>query len=158
MEEEIYFGQGSRYQVPAQCTAACSETIRATGVREGKHKRAQAIGGSKYGLNSVLTQLRTGHIPLNEHLHRIKLSETPYCPYCPRTLESINHFLLHCSKYIIHRHTLVSALKRDAFCIPHMLSDPPAIRHTLNYINATGRFSHIYGDITAELMEEIERP
>ena len=32
-----------------------------------------------------------------------------------------------------------------------------SIRHTLNYINETGRFRHIYGNISAELMEDNEQ-
>ncbi|KAG2117619.1 hypothetical protein DEU56DRAFT_721249, partial [Suillus clintonianus] len=31
---------------------------------------------------SIYTQLRTRHIPLNQHLHRIGKSITPYCPIC----------------------------------------------------------------------------
>lgn len=107
---------------------------------------------------SILTQLRTGHIPLNEHLHRIGRNDTPYCQNCPRVPENVNHYLLHCTKYNIHRHGLVTALKRNAFNIRQLLSDPVAIRHTLTYVNATGQFSHIYGDITEELLDDNKRP
>jgi len=30
----------------------------------------------------ILTQLRMGHSPLNQHLFRIHCSETPTCPHC----------------------------------------------------------------------------
>lgn len=33
----------------------------------------------------------------------------------------------------------------------------PGIRHTLNYINNTGRVRYIYGDINTELMEDNKR-
>jgi len=49
------------------------------------------------------------------------------------------------------------AVKRKAFNTKHLLSDPAAIRHTLNFVNGTGRLRHIYGDISAELMDENER-
>jgi len=47
---------------------------------------------------SVLTQLRTGHILINKHLHRIGKSDMPYCPQftCPR--------------YAQERHQLVTKL------------------------------------------------
>jgi ribonuclease HI len=113
------------------------------------------------GLNrrqtSVLTQLRTDHTPLNGHLFRIKRAESPHCPHCPHITETTNHFLFLCRKYATQRHKLVLALKRKAFSKRHILSDPAAIRHTLNYINDTGRLKHIYGDISAELMDDIRR-
>jgi len=49
------------------------------------------------------------------------------------------------------------AVKRKTFNIKHILSDPAAIRHTLNFVNDTRRLSHIYGDISAELMDVNER-
>ncbi|KAF8592274.1 hypothetical protein K439DRAFT_396841 [Ramaria rubella] len=33
--------------------------------------------------SSLLLQLRTRHIPLNSHLHRIGKYQTPKCPHCP---------------------------------------------------------------------------
>lgn len=45
---------------------------------------------------SILTQLRTGHVPLNKHLHRIKCAESPICPKCEMENETVAHFLLMC--------------------------------------------------------------
>jgi hypothetical protein len=79
----------------------------------------------------------------------IKGSKTPYCP-CLRVPEHTSDYPFH-TKYIRHKHKL------DAFSIRHILADPAAIRHTLNNVNVTGRFSHIYGDIIPEVVEENER-
>lgn len=48
---------------------------------------------------STLIQLRTGHIPLKTHLHRINHASDPYCPSCVAKRETILHFILSCPKY-----------------------------------------------------------
>ena len=49
---------------------------------------------------SIYTQLRTGHIPLNKHLHRFKRSDTPLCLQCDGScMETVHHFLFDCPKY-----------------------------------------------------------
>ena len=101
---------------------------------------------------SILTQICTGHIPLNGHLHQINKSNTPYCTHCPNITEDVLHLLFHCNKYTTQRQRLILAVERKAFNTQHILSNPAAICHTLNYINSTGRFKHIFGDISAELM------
>ena len=101
---------------------------------------------------SALTQICTGHTPLNGHLHWINKSDTPYCMHCLNIMEDVPHLLFHCNKYTTQQQRLILAVERKAFNTQHILSNPAAIRHTLNYINSTGRFKHIFGDISAELM------
>ena len=44
---------------------------------------------------SLLFQLRSGHIGLNQHLFHIRKSDTPVCPNCQGiTVESVKHFLV----------------------------------------------------------------
>ena len=38
---------------------------------------------------SILTQLRTGHIPLNRHLYWINKSASPNCMHCPNLTEDV---------------------------------------------------------------------
>lgn len=102
---------------------------------------------------SLLTQLRIGHVPLNKYLHRISRSETPFCQHCPTKAEDVPHLLFSCTRYAHQRHRLVTALRRKANDISCLLSDPTAIRHTLNFLHNTGRFEHLYGDISAEICE-----
>ncbi len=46
------------------------------------------------------------------------------------------------------------AIKRNAFSTRHLLSDPAA---TLNFVNATGRLTHISGDTSAEPLADSNR-
>jgi ribonuclease HI len=51
---------------------------------------------------SVITQLLTGHVLLNRHLHKIGKSTSPKCPSCPDRDESVHHFLLVCPAHAKH--------------------------------------------------------
>jgi RNase H len=53
------------------------------------------------GQTSILTQLRTGHIPLNKHLHTIHKTNTSLCPQdsCCNATEDIHHYLFTCPSY-----------------------------------------------------------
>ena len=102
---------------------------------------------------SLLTQLRTGHIPLNQHLHRIGRSDTPHCQHCPGTIEDVPHLILFCNRHAHHRHKLTTALGRKAHELSHLLANAKAIRHTLNFLSSTRRFEHLYGDISMSLRE-----
>jgi len=117
----------------------------------------KATNGLNHSQISVLTQLRTGHAPLNKHLHRINRSDNPNCSQCTNTPEDVEHFIFRCNKYTLQRHKLVTNIKRNAYSTRHLLSDPVTIRHTLNFVNATRRFTRIYGDISAELMDDNDR-
>jgi len=156
--------------VKQQTKDATKKETKSWWKRSARYRRIKAIDPSLPSMNytkatnglhrrqtSVLTQLRIGHIPLNRHLSRINKADTPFCQHCPNVAEDVPHLLFHCNKYAMQRHRLVMAVKRKTFNIKHILSDPAAIRHTLNFVNDTRRLSHIYGDISAELMDVNER-
>jgi ribonuclease HI len=46
---------------------------------------------------SLLTQLRTGHVPLQKHLHSITKAESNTCPCCRRAPETVFHYLMQLS-------------------------------------------------------------
>ncbi|KAJ3897741.1 hypothetical protein F5879DRAFT_1073916 [Lentinula edodes] len=52
---------------------------------------------------SILFQLRTGHVPLNSHLHRIGKADSPNCPHCDTTgratIETVKHYITECPAY-----------------------------------------------------------
>ena len=97
---------------------------------------------------SLLTQMRTGHAPLNEILYRIKKSDTPDCPHCGTGFrESIFHFLLSCPHYTSARRTLQSSLNRHALSIPFFLGTRSGIPHLLRFIANTNRLRTIFGDV-----------
>ncbi|KAG2051098.1 hypothetical protein BDR06DRAFT_959268 [Suillus hirtellus] len=91
--------------------------------------------------------LRTGHAPLNKHLHRIGKAERPSCPHCRDTEESVFHFLTTCPQYQRERHLMTCALGRNATSLPFLLSDPAATPHLVRYINATGRMRTTFGEV-----------
>ena len=58
------------------------------------------MGHLKKKHTSIYIQLRTGHIPLNKHLHRIKKSATPKCLQCGHNqIETVHHYLFDCPRY-----------------------------------------------------------
>ena len=75
------------------------------------------------------------------------------------TLSTI-HFVI-TDTAVIHELILVvkrkAFSKHKAFSKNFILTDEAATRHTVNYINDTGRFKHVLGDIKAELIEDGKR-
>jgi hypothetical protein len=97
---------------------------------------------------SLLIQLRTGHIPLNVVLHRIKRSDTPNCPHCPDGVrETIHHFLLVCPHYVGARRLLQAKLRREASSIPFLLGTRKGIPHLLRYVSNTQRLKATFGEV-----------
>ena len=60
-----------------------------------------------------LNRLRSGHSLLAEHAFKMKLPShpTPLCS-CGHARESIDHYLLHCSKYSALRDNLIASIER----------------------------------------------
>ena len=117
-------------------------------------KYIQATSSLNHRQTSILMRPQTGHIPLNGHLFHINKTNSPHCNHCPNVVEDMPHLLFHCNKYVIQRHGLVMTVKRKAFNSNHILTNPAAICHTLNFVNSTRRLRHIYSDISTELMDE----
>jgi hypothetical protein len=95
--------------------------------------------------SSILLQLRTGHIPLNEHLFRIKKAISPNCPHCTDTPETVLHFLVKCPHYRHERQILRQKLKNKADSIKYLLSEKDALEPLLKYIHSTARLRHTFG-------------
>jgi len=57
-------------------------------------------------LASILSQLRMGHTPLAKHLHCMGKTNSPICPACLQSEETIHHFMLHCPAHQAARQTL----------------------------------------------------
>jgi ribonuclease HI len=96
---------------------------------------------------SFYIQMRTRHVPLNFHLHRIKKSDTPRCPICPEIDETIHHYLFDCPQYRRERHLLSNALGRNATSLTYILTSEKATPHLVRFINCTGRFKPTFGEI-----------
>lgn len=98
-------------------------------------------------LTSLYVFLRTGHAPLNFHLHRIRKSDSSSCPHCPEAEETVHHYLLTCPQYRRERHLLNTALGQDSSSISFLLTDPLATPHLVKFVNATGRMRAVLGEI-----------
>lgn len=97
---------------------------------------------------SLLTQFRTGHVPLNEILHRIKKAPSPNCPHCGQgNRESIFHFILACPHYTPARRLLQFELDREAHSIPFLLGSRTGIPAFLRYVDNTNRLRPTFGEV-----------
>ena len=89
---------------------------------------------------SLIFQLRVGHAPINQYLHRFKKIESPSCPACRHPKETVEHFLIHCLKYAHKRWLLLRSSRSRHPKISKILSSPKLLLTLANYIAATGRF------------------
>lgn len=89
---------------------------------------------------SILFQLRTGHAPLNHHLHRINAIDSPLCTLCHSGSETVRHYLLLCPALAKHRYFLSRAGAVISRSLPHLLGQAKYLPNLFNYIMATGRF------------------
>lgn len=60
---------------------------------------------------SAIYRLRVGHAGLKQHLHKIRVSDSDECEEC-QVPETVEHFLLHCHRYIQHRYLMSARLRR----------------------------------------------
>jgi hypothetical protein len=92
---------------------------------------------------SLLFQLRSGHIPLRAHLHRITQADSPNCGQCNGSRETVHHFLMMCPKYAEARRTMateggrsmlqMSKLLNSAKLLPHLLSSWHTLADSLKH-------------------------
>ena len=81
--------------------------------------------------------LITGHCQLNQHRHRIGLSDSPQCDNCVGVIETPHHFLAECPKYLQQRLLYFG----EAYPQVDTLSEMPN-SVLMAYINATRRFGN----------------
>ena len=73
-------------------------------------KFCKDMTGLPRGRASLLIQLRTGHVLLARHLHRIGKAESPICPACRAHNETVHHYLLVCPALASLRKAMESQL------------------------------------------------
>ncbi|MPC25410.1 Juvenile hormone esterase [Portunus trituberculatus] len=119
------------------------------------HRLGPFVSQSREGAQgtSDIARLRLGHTTLSAHLHRLRLSHDPFCPWCRTTPEDMEHFLLH---ILAHASTLntrtalrswLSALAITTLDLPTLLgvsgvhpSWQPAVLHlTCAFLRKTGQ-------------------
>ena len=102
----------------------------------------------------VVFQLRSGHIALNKHLHRLNKSDTPSCLQCEAgPPETVHHFLFDCTRYDRERHKLRIALGRKAHSTSHLLAHKEGLKELLGFVAATGRFKRLSGEGAIEFRD-----
>jgi ribonuclease HI len=96
---------------------------------------------------SILTQLRTNHIPLQAYLHRFKLADSPTCPHCQEHPETVTHYLFHCAKHAVHRTQLKRELGLGTRQLDWgILNERKSLPALFRFIKSTNRFDVEYGD------------
>ena len=105
-------------------------------------RKCSRCQSKEYSVNrnsaTKIAQLRTGHCGLNRYLHRFGIKNTPYCQ-CGYGKETVEHYLLECRKYREERKKFRREVGAKKMRVARLLGDTKLIKHTLEYINATGR-------------------
>jgi hypothetical protein len=105
--------------------------------RQNKLPRAHA---------SILLQVRSGHLPLNRYLYRIKKSDTKRCQACrlnpddETPTEDIKHFLYDCDAYAQQRRFFIRAIGSANLPLKDIMSTTKGMKELAKYITRTGRF------------------
>ncbi|KAE9395065.1 hypothetical protein BT96DRAFT_826774, partial [Gymnopus androsaceus JB14] len=105
-------------------------------------------------LLSILTQLRTGHIPLQKHLFNIKCAGTPTCPCCGNHPETIYHYLMECTAHNAARNRLRRTIGHRNFAYATLLTTSETLGELFRYVNDMRRFYHIVRELPSLEEEE----
>ncbi|KAF8870222.1 hypothetical protein BD779DRAFT_1455804 [Infundibulicybe gibba] len=103
-----------------------------------------------------MIQLRTGHVPLNQHLHRIKKTDSPLCPNCEVYEETVKHLMLDCSSYDAARRRLRQKGGAKTRNLHALLTDKTLIPLAYQFIDSTKRLRRVFGAITPPKFDEEE--
>ena len=90
---------------------------------------------------SLLTQLHTGHVPLAKHLHHINRNDSPLCPLCHSSSESVMHFILHCPTHCNARQKLQQDTGGRTIDINKLFSAKEQLPTLFTYITETKRWT-----------------
>jgi hypothetical protein len=114
-------------------------------------KYEKATTGLTRAQTSILVQLRSGHIGLNKHLARLKTADSPLCPSCNLSEESVHHLLFECPAYQNERFLLRQKLGRKAASLKYLLNHKTGIQEVLKFIGRTKRLCKNFGDVTPKV-------
>jgi ribonuclease HI len=90
---------------------------------------------------ATLARLRTAHCGLNDYLHRRTIVDDPGCP-CGHPNETVQHYLLQCQTYKEPRTALAAKIGSRNMRVGKLLGDRRFIKHTLGFVEETGRFNN----------------
>lgn len=109
---------------------------------------AKSLLDLERGRSSAIFQLRAGHSPLNAHLFRRDLIDSPLCDHCKK-IESTDHFLLYCSRFKKARREFRLNLKKEKIKVNwnnsiKLLDSPQVFSLLSDFILRTKRFVHFH--------------
>lgn len=88
----------------------------------------------------IITQLRSGHIPLNHYLSKFAQIRDPSCD-CQEGIKTVEHFLLTCNRFNNERKHLEDELELlDLPLNTSILDNPIAFKAVADYCDNTWRF------------------
>jgi len=103
----------------------------------------------------VLNRLRLGSAALNVHLSKIGVHHTEMCESCDEP-ETVEHYLLHCSKYSAHRQKMLQNLQKIHW-EANLGTRRPTLRILLNNRKKPKSVSELIIKNTLQYVEETER-
>jgi ribonuclease HI len=119
-----------------------------------RYRKSKALGlelpSSKYlkiteGIDrrsaALLIQLRTGHVPLNDYLHRIGKIDRLSCPAWGAARETVRHFIEECAVHAHERHIL-RRNSRSRELMKSSMSSKKGVKALMEYIKGTERFEN----------------
>ncbi|KAG2032023.1 hypothetical protein BDR03DRAFT_802792, partial [Suillus americanus] len=74
--------------------------------------------------SALLFQLRTGHMPLNKHLHCISKAPSPICEACNQKNKSVYHFILECPAYTRPHNVMRASMGTNSCTLANLLNKP----------------------------------
>lgn len=89
---------------------------------------------------SILTQLRSDHIGLNQYLARFGRVNSSMCNKC-NVPETVDHFLIKCRRYNAQRDKLKRDVKRPFITKRILLGSSKHRKALLDFVDATGRLA-----------------
>ena len=94
--------------------------------------------------SSLMTQLRSSHVPLNSYLNKISRSDTYLCQACLEEeelhcRETVKHFLFVCPAYAQEREELVNKIGRSHLNLRDIMSNTDRMLALASFIHKTGR-------------------
>jgi len=96
---------------------------------------------------SIITQLITGHAPLNKHLHHIGKADSATCPCCHEHEETIIHFLLHCPVHWQARALMMAEISDNEQNLAGLFATHENRKQLLNFISKTTRFRAVFSTL-----------
>ncbi|KZT74058.1 hypothetical protein DAEQUDRAFT_640016, partial [Daedalea quercina L-15889] len=81
------------------------------------------------------------------HLHRIQKADSPNCPNCRTTRETVYHHLLECPAFSDQRARLARGVGPAARSLNNLLTSPATMKPLFRHVHDTGRFTAAYGDL-----------